>query len=168
MTGHTFHLGPHACSPLYNFITSSIVRVTFIFLTLLDIILFSIGVGLARRYISPDVGHMDMGISSHFFEQFALGWMFFPLAWLMFLIFWQQLKKPKIHPGYYIGLDLFVGTSTITSLTFSVVYSGPLQGPYGCFLSDEPASPSDIACTKHQASIKNLDIAAYALGLLVS
>ena len=143
MARQTFHLGPHASSPLYNFISSAIVRAALIFLTLLDIILFSIGVGFAQKYISLDLGYMDMGVSNHFFEQFALGWMFFPLAWLVFLVLWHLLKQPKIHPGYYIGLDLFVGISTITSLAVAAAFSGPLQGTsfsklllplLGCFM----------------------------------
>ena len=168
MARHTFHLGPHACTPLYNVVSSSLVRVTLILLTLLDIVLFSIGVGLAQKYIEPDVGYMDMGVSNHFFEQFALGWMFFPLSWLVFLVIWQILKKPKIHPGYYIGLDLFVGLSTITSLAVAAAFSAPLQGPDGCIDYSEPNSLSEITCANHQASIKGLDIAAYTLGFFVS
>ncbi|KAI4104165.1 MAG: hypothetical protein L6R37_003426 [Teloschistes peruensis] len=99
MAKHTFHLTPHASSPLYIFISSSRFRLSMFILTVLDIVLFSIGIGLGAKYIE-DRPYADLDIRTHFCEELALGIMFLPFTWLLFLLVWDALKKPKLHPVY--------------------------------------------------------------------
>lgn len=55
-----------------------------------------------------------MGIDNDFCEELALGMMFLPFVWIAFPLLWHVLERPKIHPGYYIGFDLYLGLSHLT------------------------------------------------------
>ncbi|KAL8660139.1 MAG: hypothetical protein Q9226_000045 [Calogaya cf. arnoldii] len=122
MAKHTFHLTSHASSPLYQFISSPILRIIQLCLTLVAILFFSIGVGLSSKYVKPHA-YWDLGLHNDFVGKLALGLMFLPFVWLVFLLIWHLLKKPKIHPGYYIGFDLYIGLSLLTSMLVLFIFS---------------------------------------------
>ncbi|KAL8693095.1 MAG: hypothetical protein Q9218_002019 [Villophora microphyllina] len=171
MTKHTFHLTPHASSPLYNLISSQRFRLSILILTVLDIILFSIGVGLGAKWVVEDPGYLDLAIGTHFCEKLALGMMFLPFTWLLFLLVWDLLNKPKLHPGYYIGFDCYVAVSTITSLTVLMVFSAVVAagdgGSAACGENSYRLSSEERTCMKHLKPLKNLDILAYALAIWI-
>ena len=174
MTGYnSFHESPLASRPLYNFISSPLLRLTLFLLTLVDIVLFSIGVGLAAEYLVRRRGYWDQSIDNYFLERAALGTMFIPFAWLAYLLGHLLMKKPKLHPGFYIGFDLYVALSIAAALSVAVWLSAPL------FHEDEhqacPGWPDGrftsqyAACAEHLLPlIKRLDWAAYILGFVIS
>lgn len=170
MAKHTFHLTPHASSPLYIFISSPRFRLSMLILTVLDIILFSIGVGLASKYIE-DRSYGDLGISTHVCEELALGMMFLPFTWLLFLLVWDALKKPKLHPGYYIGFDCFIALSTTTAVVVAMVFSAVVNagglGSDTCGQNKYHRTLAERRCLQHLKPLRNLDILAYAVAIWI-
>lgn len=170
MDKHTFHLTPHASSPLYNFVSSSRFRLSMLLLTLIDIVLFSIGVGLGAKWIE-DEPYADLGISTHFCEELALGMMFLPFFWLLFLLVWNALGKPKLHPGYYIGFDFYIGVSTVTAVVVAMVFSSVVYatslGSDTCGQDSHHPSPAEQRCMQHLKPLRNLDILAYAVAIWI-
>ncbi|KAL8789631.1 MAG: hypothetical protein Q9213_001067 [Squamulea squamosa] len=126
MAQYAFHLTPHASTSLYQFVSSPTLRAIQLCLTLISIFFFSIGVGLADQYIKY-TPYWDLGITNDFAEKLALGMMFLPFAWIVFLLTWHVFKKPKLHPGYYIGFDLYIALSTLTVMPLMLVYSSPIM-----------------------------------------
>ncbi|KAL9581633.1 MAG: hypothetical protein Q9212_003782 [Teloschistes hypoglaucus] len=170
MAKHTFHLTPHASSPLYIFISSPRFRLSMFVLTVLDIIVFSIGIGLASKYIE-DRPYADLGISTHFCEELALGMMFLPFTWLLFLLVWDALKKPKLHPGYYIGFDCYIALSTTTAVVVAMVFSAVVTagglGSDTCGQNKYHRTPGEQRCLQHLKPLRNLDILAYAVAIWI-
>ncbi|KAL8632747.1 hypothetical protein Q9189_001452 [Teloschistes chrysophthalmus] len=139
-------------------------------LTVLDIILFSIGVGLASKYIE-DRSYGDLGISTHVCEELALGMMFLPFTWLLFLLVWDALKKPKLHPGYYIGFDCFIALSTTTAVVVAMVFSAVVNagglGSDTCGQNKYHRTLAERRCLQHLKPLRNLDILAYAVAIWI-
>ncbi|KAL8944951.1 MAG: hypothetical protein Q9216_000112 [Gyalolechia sp. 2 TL-2023] len=170
MAKHTFHLSPLASQPLYNFLSSPFIRLALLSLNLLTILFFSIGVGLALEYIPYQADFLDLGTGNHLSEQIALGMVFVPFAWLIFLLLWHKLKKPKLHPGYYIGFDFFAALSTMAGLPLLLPFSMVVwqSNEEACDYSYHEPPPGFDACMQHVPSIMILDILGYALGLFTS
>ncbi|KAI4251039.1 MAG: hypothetical protein LQ352_005100 [Teloschistes flavicans] len=139
-------------------------------LTLIDIVLFSIGVGLGAKWIE-DEPYADLGISTHFCEELALGMMFLPFFWLLFLLVWNALGKPKLHPGYYIGFDFYIGVSTVTAVVVAMVFSSVVYatslGSDTCGQDSHHPSPAEQRCMQHLKPLRNLDILAYAVAIWI-
>ncbi|KAI4242666.1 MAG: hypothetical protein L6R40_003887 [Gallowayella cf. fulva] len=165
MTKHTFHLTPHASTRLYHIISSPLLRLVQLSLTLLSILFFSIGAGLADKYIGA-APYADLGLYSDFCEKFSLGWVFLHVIWLVFLLVWHGLNKPKLHPGYYIGIDLYLGISTLAAMATMFAFSAFTSPEWGGG-EDDCQEPSD-SCTKHWTSIRGVDNAAYAFAFPVA
>ncbi|KAL8777841.1 MAG: hypothetical protein Q9213_007685 [Squamulea squamosa] len=173
MTKPTFHLTPHASSRLYRFISSPTLRLIHLSFTLFAIFFFSIGVGLAHKYIEAD-SYWDLGFTNDLPEKVSLGLMFLSLIWVVFPLVWHSLKKPPIHPGYYIGFDLYVGLSLLSALATLFVYSEVIFG-YEFDVCDHPAytygipddALAEARCSQHLPAIRGIDITAYSFGLLV-
>ncbi|KAL8817133.1 MAG: hypothetical protein Q9223_003978 [Gallowayella weberi] len=166
MTKYTFHLTPHASTPLYRFISSPILRLIQLFLTLLAILFFSVGDGLAEKYIGTQY-YGDLGVTSDFCEKFALGWMSLHIIWLVFLLLWYVMKKPKLHPGYYIGIDLYLGISAATAMAVMVAFSYIVDGTGWGFDNTDCKEPPEW-CARHFTAIRGVDTAAYAFACLVA
>ncbi|KAL8679964.1 MAG: hypothetical protein Q9186_003780 [Xanthomendoza sp. 1 TL-2023] len=153
MTKRTFHLTPLASTPLYRFISSPGLRLIQLFLSLLAILFFSIGVALAKKYIRPQF-YGDLGLKCDFCEKFALAWMFLHVIWLVFLLVWYVLKKPKLHPGYYIGIDLYLGITTAMAMGWLIFFSALVNGAYWGFDDTKCKEPKQWErCAKHLTSI---------------
>ncbi|KAL8769608.1 MAG: hypothetical protein Q9209_004405 [Squamulea sp. 1 TL-2023] len=173
MTKRTFHLTPHASSRLYRFISSPTFRLIHLSFTLLAIFFFSIGVGLAHKYIEAD-SYWDLGLTNDFPEKVSLGLMFLSFVWLVFSLFWRVLKKPKLHPGYYVGFDLYIGLSLVSALATLFAYSEVVFG-YDFDICDHSwyiyGMHDDVSaearCTRHLPAIRGIDITAYSFGFLV-
>ena len=147
MAKHTFHLTPHASSRLYQFVSSPTLRIIQLCLILLAIFFFSVGNGLASKYILPSP-YWDLGIDNDFCDKVALGVAFLPVLWIGFLLLWHVLRKPKIHPGYYIGFDLYLGLSYLTAMAVLFVFSA-------YFLAADQVCSSS-SCQGHVSAIKGL------------
>ncbi|KAL8850187.1 MAG: hypothetical protein Q9221_004873 [Calogaya cf. arnoldii] len=163
MVKHTFHLTSHASSPLYQFISSPIPRTIQLCLTLLAILFFSIGVGLSSKYVRS-YPYWDLGFNNDYAGKLALGLMFLPFVWLGFLLIWHLLKKPKIHPGYYIGFDLYIGLSLLTSMLVLFIFSA--------YILDSGQQVCDGwrhgLCEQYVPVIKGVFITAFAFAWIVS
>lgn len=170
MNRHVFHLSAAASSPLYHFIASPRIRLAILCINFLAILLFSLGVGLGKKYIPLD-NIWDTSLDNFFPEVLALGVMFMPFVWLVFLLNWHLLKRPLIHPGYYVGFDLYIALSILTALGTVINLSAPVlhidRSPCA-YSSESGAGPTYSSCMQHITSIQNLDIVAYALGYLVA
>ena len=167
MANHTFHLTRHANSPLYEIISSPFFRLLHLALICLSILLFGAGIGLASKYVPVDPGFLDLGISSDFAEKLAMGILFMSLIWSIFLLAWHLAKRPKIHPGYYIGFDFYVFVSMVVALSMAIALSATVE--YDLSICDPTSSrdhQSRPACEDHVEQIKGLDITAYILAFL--
>ena len=122
MARHAFHLTPHASGPLYQFISSPTLRIIQLCLILFAIFFFSVGLGLASKSIPP-APYWDLGVNNDFCDKLALGVAFLPVLWLGFLLLWHVLRKPKIHPGYYISFDLYLGLSYLSAMPVLFIFS---------------------------------------------
>ncbi|KAI4285710.1 MAG: hypothetical protein L6R38_000448 [Xanthoria sp. 2 TBL-2021] len=167
MAKHTFHLTPHASSRLYQFISSPILRLIQFCLTLLAILFFSIGVGLASKYVKP-YPYWDLGIHNDFCEKLALGMMFLPFVWIAFLLVWYVLKKPEIHPGYYIGFDLYVGLSHLILILVLFMFSAYILDSANQVCAGSSHRKEVEVCDQHVPLIKLVYITAYAFAWIVA
>ncbi|KAL8921116.1 MAG: hypothetical protein Q9208_005869 [Pyrenodesmia sp. 3 TL-2023] len=171
MTKDAFHLSSIASSPLYNFIASPRVRLALLCGNNLDILLFSVGLGLTRKHIPYDSDYFDFGLYNSFPETLAVGLMFMPFAWLVFLLVWHQSKRSAIHPGYYVGFDLDIAVSIIIALTMTMPFSAIFlqDDRESCRHRSQPGEvPSYSDCMQHVRSIENLNTVAYGVAFLVA
>ncbi|KAL8773918.1 MAG: hypothetical protein Q9209_001348 [Squamulea sp. 1 TL-2023] len=171
MARHTFHLTPHASTRLYQFVSSPTPRVIQLCLTLFAIFFFSIGVGLADKYIKP-TPYWDLGSTNDFAEKLALGMTFLPFGWLVFLLTWHVFKKPKLHPGYYIGFGLYIALSILIVMPFMLVFSSPVMDSpsnvcEGWGYWNRVNEPALANCMQHVPAIRGIDITAYAFAIAV-
>ncbi|KAL8907678.1 MAG: hypothetical protein Q9207_001246 [Kuettlingeria erythrocarpa] len=168
MTRHVFRLSAAASSPLYKLISSTRIRLAILCINFPAIFLFSLGVGLGKKYVPLD-NVWDTSTDNSFPEVLALGVMFMPFVWLVFLLNWHLLKKTLIHPGYYVGFDLYIALSLFTALGTVINLSAPVSHGSPCAHSgDLGGGPTYSSCMQHITSIRILDIVAYALGYLVA
>ncbi|KAL8912669.1 MAG: hypothetical protein Q9171_002394 [Xanthocarpia ochracea] len=171
MTKHAFHLTRHASSHLYQFVSSPNLRLIQFCLTLVAIFFFSIGVGLAKKYVKP-YSYWDLGTKNDFCEKVALGFMFVPFPWLAFLLVWHVLKKPKIHPGYYIGFDLYLGLSVLAAMLVLFNFSAYVLGTPssvcdGWRYRKDPNLPALERCIRHAPAIRGIYCTAYVFAWIV-
>ncbi|CAL8579483.1 hypothetical protein XPA_005227 [Xanthoria parietina] len=167
MAKHTFHLTPHAAGRLFQFISSPIIRLIQLCFTLLAILFFSVGVGLASRYVRP-CPYGDLGIDNDFCEKLALGMMFLSFVWIAFLLLWHVLERAKIHPGYYIGFDLYLGLSHLTLISVLFVFSAYILGSADQVCAGSSDREESETCDQHVPLIKRVYITAYAFAWIVS
>ncbi|KAL8652489.1 MAG: hypothetical protein Q9210_002650 [Variospora velana] len=166
---NTFHLSPQASSPLYNLISSPLVHYTLLTLSLLSILLFSITVGYAEKHIPSREGYYDLAHDNHFYEELALGFSFLPFVWLTWLLVWHQvLKKPKIHPGKYVGYDLIVAIPLIAAYAMTTFLSPALFESSNSVCISPPNGPEYDGCELHKTVLFRLAITAYVFAYIMA
>ncbi|KAL8957433.1 MAG: hypothetical protein Q9193_005293 [Seirophora villosa] len=168
MIKQSFHLSPEASSPLYNLISSPLVHFIFLVLSLVSVLLFSITVGYAARHIPTRTGWYDLSEDNHFYEELALAFSFLPFVWLAFLLLWHRvLKRPKIHPGYYIGFDLTIALALIGTYAMTTTLSPALFQRAADICGYPARGPDYDACKRHKAVLFGLAITAYVFGYIM-
>lgn len=128
---------------------------------------FSVGVGLASRYVRS-YSYGDLGIDNDFCEKLALGMMFLHFVWIAILLLCHVLERPKIHTGYYIGFDLYLGLSQLTLISVLFVFSAYILGSADQVCAGSSDRKKSETCDQHVPFIRRVYITAYAFAWITS
>ncbi|KAL8950665.1 MAG: hypothetical protein Q9222_003302 [Ikaeria aurantiellina] len=156
------YLSSYVSAPPSDTISSQVFHLVHVSLTVLAILLFSIGVGITTKYGPPGSGYCT---------QLALGILFFPITWTFFCAVSHVSKTPRLRPRYNVAYDLYIGESVLTGIIIATRLSTVVSGYHEdvtCDGSKNLVAPGASGlCIPQAPPIMHLDMLAFKVAFII-